>query len=159
MVFVLVLVSRRGFVCMLYLVTPRTCSFAFSQPTPSRYADKNWMLDGFPRSVEQAGLLDAKYKIDFAVNIDVPFDTIVERLSSRWTHGASGVYYYTALPPSAYGLNLPPSPPFNFTHQPLSLVSLSTLLTHTHTHTIVLTFLLLLFLSCFFWRGRPNLQS
>jgi len=57
------------------------------------YADKNWMLDGFPRSVEQAALLDAKYKIDFAVNIDVPFDTIVGRLSSRWTHGPSGRIY------------------------------------------------------------------
>ena len=53
----------------------------------------NWMLDGFPRSLEQAKLLDAAHPVDFVVNIDVPFEVIMERLTARWCHVESGRIY------------------------------------------------------------------
>lgn len=49
---------------------------------------KGWLLDGFPRTVGQAegldGLLnDAGERIDALVVLDVPRETIIERLTSR----------------------------------------------------------------------------
>jgi adenylate kinase family enzyme len=57
----------------------------------SGYAGKPLLLDGmrssdcthflgFPRTVVQAQNLEQKFPIDFVLNIDVPFETIVERL-------------------------------------------------------------------------------
>lgn len=61
-------------------------------------AQKGFMLDGFPRNIAQAETLDAELKdmgveLDAALLVDVPFDVIVERLSSRRTCRACG---YTA---------------------------------------------------------------
>lgn len=42
-----------------------------------------YILDGFPRTISQAIELDKTAKIDVAINIDVPFEIIVERLSGR----------------------------------------------------------------------------
>lgn len=66
----------------------------------------NWMLDGFPRSLEQAKLLDAAHPIDFVVNIDVPFEVIMERLTARWCHVESGrIYNLDYNPPKVAGLD------------------------------------------------------
>jgi adenylate kinase len=56
------------------------------------------MLDGFPRNIAQAETLDGELKdmgveLDAALLVDVPFEVIVERLSSRRTCRACG---YTA---------------------------------------------------------------
>lgn len=61
-------------------------------------AQKGFMLDGFPRNIAQAETLDGELKdmgveLDAALLVDVPFDVIVERLSSRRTCRACG---YTA---------------------------------------------------------------
>lgn len=61
-------------------------------------AQKGFMLDGFPRNIAQAETLDAELKgmgveLDAALLVDVPFDVIVERLSSRRTCRSCG---YTA---------------------------------------------------------------
>jgi adenylate kinase len=65
-----------------------------------------WMLDGFPRSTEQALLLDNAFNIDFVINIDVPQDIIVERLTARWCHMPSGRIYHTEFnPPKVAGLD------------------------------------------------------
>ncbi len=61
-------------------------------------AQKGFMLDGFPRNIAQAQTLDGELKdmgveLDAALLVDVPFDVIVERLSSRRTCRACG---YTA---------------------------------------------------------------
>ena len=42
-----------------------------------------YILDGFPRTIAQAEELDKVAKIDMAINIDVPFEVIVERLGGR----------------------------------------------------------------------------
>ena len=42
-----------------------------------------YILDGFPRTLVQAQALEKISQIDTAIQIDVPFDVIIERLSSR----------------------------------------------------------------------------
>lgn len=55
-----------------------------------------WLLDGFPRTIEQAKALDAKSKvfsIDRVINLNVPFKEITNRLKHRWIHPGSGRVY------------------------------------------------------------------
>jgi adenylate kinase len=67
------------------------------------------ILDGFPRNRAQAGSLDASLagrgaKVDRAVSIEVPTDTLVQRLSGRWVCRDSGhVYNETTNPPRVPG--------------------------------------------------------
>lgn len=42
-----------------------------------------YILDGFPRTIAQAEALDKVARIDLAINIDVPFETIIDRLGGR----------------------------------------------------------------------------
>lgn len=42
-----------------------------------------FLLDGFPRTLEQAEALLAQTEIDVAVNIDVPEQVVIDRISSR----------------------------------------------------------------------------
>ena len=63
-------------------------------------AQKGFMLDGFPRNIAQAETFDGELKdmgveLDAALLVDVPFDVIVSRLSSRRTCRSCG---YTAGP-------------------------------------------------------------
>jgi adenylate kinase len=51
---------------------------------------KGFLLDGFPRTIPQADALDAllkklAIKLDLAVNLDVPRDVILDRLTTRRT--------------------------------------------------------------------------
>ncbi len=46
-------------------------------------AKNGYILDGFPRTIAQAEALDKVANIDVALNIDVPFETIIERLGGR----------------------------------------------------------------------------
>jgi len=41
------------------------------------------LLDGFPRTIEQAKTLDTVVTVDMVINLDIPTETIVERLSDR----------------------------------------------------------------------------
>jgi len=64
------------------------------------------LLDGFPRTLAQAQALEDVLDIDMVVNLDIPTETIVERLSDRWIHPASGrVYSYSYNPPKVDGLD------------------------------------------------------
>ena len=64
----------------------------------------NVLLDGFPRTEVQAVALDQEITVDIALNLDIPEDTIVERMSGRWIHMASGrVYAYDYNPPKVKG--------------------------------------------------------
>nr|XP_057912199.1 GTP:AMP phosphotransferase AK3, mitochondrial [Doryrhamphus excisus] len=64
----------------------------------------SWLLDGFPRTVNQAEALDDAYRVDTVINLNVPFHTIKERLTSRWTHLPSGrVYNVDFNPPKEPG--------------------------------------------------------
>lgn len=65
---------------------------------------ENLLLDGFPRTMEQAIALDKSLEVDLVVDLDVPVNTIVERISDRWIHPASGrIYNYSYNPPQTRG--------------------------------------------------------
>jgi adenylate kinase len=54
-----------------------------------------FLFDGFPRTIPQAeALLDAGVVIDHVIEIDVPDEEIVKRLSGRRVHEASGRVYH-----------------------------------------------------------------
>ncbi|KAL7551570.1 hypothetical protein ACHAWF_018421 [Thalassiosira exigua] len=62
------------------------------------------LLDGFPRTMEQAVALDKDLDVDLVINLCIPNETIVERISDRWIHPASGrVYNYSYKPPRVTG--------------------------------------------------------
>lgn len=67
---------------------------------------KSLLLDGFPRNLEQAMALEEATHIDHVVNLDIPTETIVERIADRWIHPASGrIYSYAYKPPKVEGLD------------------------------------------------------
>ena len=55
---------------------------------------KGYILDGFPRTVEQAKALSTFAKIDVAINLDVPDDVLVKRLSGRRVCPLCGAPYH-----------------------------------------------------------------
>ncbi|KAL7529110.1 hypothetical protein ACHAXR_002797 [Thalassiosira sp. AJA248-18] len=62
------------------------------------------LLDGFPRTMEQAVALDKNLDVDLVINLCIPNETIIERISDRWIHPASGrVYNYSYKPPKVTG--------------------------------------------------------
>jgi adenylate kinase len=66
-----------------------------------------FLFDGFPRTIPQADAMKAAgVKLDFVLEIDVPFDAIIERMSGRRSHAASGRTYHVKFnPPKAEGLD------------------------------------------------------
>lgn len=56
-----------------------------------------YILDGFPRTVPQAEALDRIARIDVALNIDVPDDIIIGRLSGRRVCTACGGTYHVSM--------------------------------------------------------------
>ncbi|XP_073989472.1 adenylate kinase 3 [Rhodnius prolixus] len=55
--------------------------------------NSNFLLDGFPRTKNQAIILNERTQIDVAINLIVPFDVIIERIQNRWIHLQSGRVY------------------------------------------------------------------
>jgi adenylate kinase len=66
---------------------------------------KGYLFDGFPRTIPQAqAMKDAGVPIDYVLEIDVPFDAIIDRMSGRRVHPASGrTYHVTFNPPKVDG--------------------------------------------------------
>jgi adenylate kinase len=64
-----------------------------------------FLFDGFPRTIPQAEAMKAAgVKLDYVLEIDVPFDAIIERMSGRRSHPASGRTYHIKFnPPIAAG--------------------------------------------------------
>ncbi|WP_218355392.1 adenylate kinase [Alteromonas lipotrueiana] len=64
-----------------------------------------FLLDGFPRTIPQADAMkEAGITIDHVIEFDVPDDVIVERMSGRRVHPASGrVYHVKYNPPENEG--------------------------------------------------------
>ena len=60
-----------------------------------------FLFDGFPRTIPQAqALVDADIDIDVVLEIDVPDEEIIRRLSGRRLHQASGrIYHIENKPP------------------------------------------------------------
>jgi adenylate kinase len=56
---------------------------------------KGFLFDGFPRTIPQADAMKAAgVKLEYVLEIDVPFEAIVERMSGRRSHPASGRTYH-----------------------------------------------------------------
>ena len=66
---------------------------------------KGYMFDGFPRTIPQADAMkEAGVAIDYVLEIDVPDDEIVVRMSGRRVHVASGRTYHVRFnPPKVAG--------------------------------------------------------
>ena len=64
-----------------------------------------FLFDGFPRTIPQAeAMKKAGVDIDYVVEIDVPDEAIVERMSGRRSHPASGRTYHVKFnPPKVAG--------------------------------------------------------
>ena len=68
---------------------------------------QGFLFDGFPRTIPQADAMKAAgVKLDYVLEIDVPFDAIIERMSGRRSHPASGRTYHVKYnPPKTAGLD------------------------------------------------------
>jgi adenylate kinase len=66
-----------------------------------------FLFDGFPRTIPQADAMKAAgVKLDYVLEIDVPFDAIIERMSGRRSHPASGRTYHVKFnPPKVEGVD------------------------------------------------------
>jgi adenylate kinase len=59
-----------------------------------------FLFDGFPRTIPQADAMKAAgVKLDYVLEIDVPFEAIIERMSGRRSHPASGRTYHVKFNP------------------------------------------------------------
>ena len=63
------------------------------------------ILDGFPRTVEQADALAEQVDIDIAINIDVPDEELISRLTQRRScPDCNAVYHLANKPPAKEGI-------------------------------------------------------
>ncbi|NXQ25834.1 KAD4 kinase, partial [Alaudala cheleensis] len=61
---------------------------------------------GFPRTLGQAKALDGICQLDLVISLNIPFETLKDRLSARWVHPASGrVYNMDFNPPHVQGVD------------------------------------------------------
>ncbi|MBR5376311.1 MAG: adenylate kinase [Lachnospiraceae bacterium] len=71
---------------------------------------EGYVLDGFPRTIPQANVLDEELKklddhVDFAINVDVPDENIVNRMSGRRACPKCGATYHIKhVPPKKEGI-------------------------------------------------------
>ena len=66
---------------------------------------QGFLFDGFPRTIPQADAMKAAgVKLDYVLEMDVPFEAIIERMSGRRSHTASGrTYHVKHNPPKVEG--------------------------------------------------------
>ncbi|MFT3814824.1 MAG: adenylate kinase [Acidovorax sp.] len=64
-----------------------------------------FLFDGFPRTIPQAEAMKAAgVKLDYVLEIDVPFDAIIDRMGGRRQHPPSGRTYHVKFnPPKVEG--------------------------------------------------------
>uniref|UniRef100_A0A803T4S3 Adenylate kinase 3 n=1 Tax=Anolis carolinensis TaxID=28377 RepID=A0A803T4S3_ANOCA len=61
---------------------------------------------GFPRTLGQAEALDRICELDLVISLNIPFETLKDRLSARWIHPGSGrVYNMEFNPPHVQGID------------------------------------------------------
>jgi len=80
-----------------------TCDLVFDRIMQDD-AKKGFLLDGFPRNIPQAQSLDKvlkelSEKIDFAVDVDVPDENIINRMSGRRACLNCGATYHISFNP------------------------------------------------------------
>lgn len=74
-------------------LVPDDIMIKFMAAELQKVANKTWLLDGFPRTVEQANALWKVQPVDVVLNLVVPFDVIIDRVKNRWVHLPSGRVY------------------------------------------------------------------
>jgi adenylate kinase len=80
----------------------------------SKFKSNSILLDGFPRTINQAKVLNDSFKVDCVLNLKVPHEVIMERMANRWIHFPSGrTYSYDYKPPKKIGFD-------DITGEPLS---------------------------------------
>lgn len=67
--------------------------------------EKGYILDGFPRTIPQAEVLEAalnaiEQKLDYAIDIDVPDENIINRMSGRRACVGCGATYHVVFNPT-----------------------------------------------------------
>ena len=62
-----------------------------------------WLLDGFPRTLQQAEALSTHVNLSVVINLDIPHSTIIERVKGRWVHIPSGRVYHEEYNPPRVG--------------------------------------------------------
>jgi adenylate kinase len=69
--------------------------------------ENGFLFDGFPRTIPQAqAMRDAGIDLDYVLEIDVPDDEIIQRMSGRRVHPASGrIYHIKFNPPMEAGMD------------------------------------------------------
>ena len=71
---------------------------------------KGFILDGFPRTIPQTEALDyalnnQNEKIDYAINVDVPDENIINRMGGRRACvGCGATYHVVNMPPKKEGI-------------------------------------------------------
>ena len=71
---------------------------------------EGYVLDGFPRTIPQAEVLENELnkrsdKVDYAINVDVPDENIVKRMSGRrFCPECNASYHVTNVPPKKEGI-------------------------------------------------------
>jgi len=69
------------------------------------YKKKNLILDGFPRSLEQAEASRNFLDFDYLLSFEAKDKTLVDRLSKRWTCPKCGaIYHEVNIPPKVFGI-------------------------------------------------------
>ena len=56
--------------------------------------DEPWLLDGFPRTIAQAEALQKETPVNVVINLDVPFDTIIDRVKGKKYYSHTGSYLH-----------------------------------------------------------------
>ncbi|XP_051929460.1 adenylate kinase 4, mitochondrial isoform X1 [Hippocampus zosterae] len=73
-------------------------------PRLEKLSGQSWLLDGFPRTLVQAQSLNSLYQLDLVISLNIPYETLKDRLSDRWIHPGSGrVYNMGFNPPQVQG--------------------------------------------------------
>lgn len=69
--------------------------------------NNGYLLDGFPRTIAQAEAMRTNHiTLDYIIELDVPDNVIVERITGRRVHNASGrIYHIKFQPPIKTGLD------------------------------------------------------
>lgn len=97
--------KAKGFMDAGQLVPDDLVIDLLKERVSQRDCKSGFILDGFPRTIPQAqALQDAGVPIDFVLEISVPDSEIVERMSGRRVHPASGRSYHVKYnPPKVAG--------------------------------------------------------
>ena len=86
------------------VLVPEEIIFDIIREKISEAKQKGFVLDGFPRSIEQANELKNMSAIDLVINLAVKDEIIVDRISKRLVCVCGETYHPTTKPPKQGGI-------------------------------------------------------